>query len=118
MNQHMPLPMERGRIVLRGDGPHGGGDTLEWVIFALLLLLILLVIALLVLTVMRRPPFGGLRRGLHGPPGGGKPWGRPDPLSIARMRYARGDIGRDEYVRLAEDLGGGAEEPPPPPSPG
>lgn len=36
---------------------------------------------------------------MHGPPGG------PDPLAVARMRYARGEIGRDEYVQLAQDLG-------------
>ncbi|HEX7525507.1 MAG TPA: SHOCT domain-containing protein [Gaiellaceae bacterium] len=48
---------------------------------------------------------------MHGPPGG------PDPLAVARMRYARGEIGRDEYVQLAQDLGEApAAEPPTPPA--
>jgi len=117
MNQRMPLPMQRGQDFLIADGPHRGGDSLEWVIFALLLLLILLVVALLVVSVMRPPMFRGPRRGMHGPPAG-RPWGRPEPLSIARMRYARGEIGRDEYLRLAEDLGREPGPPPPPPPPG
>ena len=122
MNQRVPPLMQRG-IVEWGGGRHdGGADSLEWVIFALLLVLILLVIALIALTLMRRPHFGGRlhkRRGMHGPPGppGGPPWGRPDPLSIARMRYARGEIGRDEYVQLTQDLGGEPEvEPLTPPA--
>jgi uncharacterized membrane protein len=122
MNQRMPVPMQRGQdFFVWGGGPHrgGGGDSLEWVIFALLLLLIVLVIALLVLSVMRRPGFGGPRHGkfkLHGPPGGGRPWGRPDALEIARARYAQGAIGRDEYLQLVDDLGGRPEPPPPPPA--
>jgi uncharacterized membrane protein len=116
VNQRVPYPMQQGHVEW-GGGPHGGGgDSLEWVLFALLLLLILLVIAQLALALMRRPRFGGprhMRRGMHASPGGA-PWGRPDPLSIARMRYARGEIGRDEYVQLAQDLGGEPEPPPPP----
>jgi putative membrane protein len=30
---------------------------------------------------------------------------RDDPLAILRMRYARGEIGRDEFLRANEDLG-------------
>jgi uncharacterized membrane protein len=41
---------------------------------------------------------------------------RPDPaLEHARMRYARGEIDRDEYVRLVGDLGGSPIPPPAPP---
>jgi uncharacterized membrane protein len=119
MNQQTPIPMPRGGqySFVWGGGPHrGGGDSLEWVIFALLLLLIMLVIALLVVSVMRR---GGPRhRGFKphgGPPGGGPPRGRPDALEVARLRYAQGAIGRDEYMQLVHDLGGEAEPPPPPP---
>ena len=95
---------------------HGGGG-LGWVIFVLLLLLVLVVVAQLAMSLARRPRFGGpmhMQGGQHGPPGG-KHWGRPDPLSVARMRYANGEIGRDEYVQLAQDLGGEAEPPPAPP---
>jgi len=110
MNQRVPPPMQRGVVQWGGGGPHGGGaDSLEWVIFALLLVLILLVVALLALSLTRRMRFRGRRHmhnRMHGPPGGGGPWGRPDPRSIAQLRYARGEIGRDEYVQLLQDLGG------------
>jgi uncharacterized membrane protein len=116
VNQRMPpVPMQRGQLYYWES--HGGrGDALEWVIFALLLLLIALVVAQLVLTVMRRG--GPRRRGfkLHGPPGGGTQWGRPNALEVARVRYAQGAIGRDEYLQLVQDLGGEPESPPPPPA--
>ena len=115
MNQRMPpVPMQRGQFYWES---HGRGDSLEWVIFALLLLLIALVVALLVLSVMRRGGPGGPRHTykLHGPPGSG-PWGRPNALDVARVRYAQGAIGRDEYLQLVEDLGGEPEPPPPPPA--
>jgi uncharacterized membrane protein len=118
MNQRMPpIPMQRGQFYWES---HGGG-SLEWVIFALLLLLIVLVIAQLVLSVMRRGRFGGPRHRefkLHGPPGpgGGRQWRRPDALEVARLRYAQGAIGRDEYTQLVQDLGGEQEPPPPPPA--
>jgi uncharacterized membrane protein len=120
MNQRMPIPMPRGgqySFAWGGEGHRGGGDTLEWVIFALLLLLIVLAIAQLLLSAMGRRGYGGPSRGfkLHGPPGG-RPWGRPDGLEVARLRYAQGAIGRDEYVQLVQDLGGEAEPPPPPPA--
>ena len=89
----------------------GGGDPLDWVIFALLLLLILLVVAQLAMTLMR-PRRGTHTRVWHGPP-----WG-PNPLALAQMRYARGEIDRDTYVQLTQDLGGepglGPEAPMPP----
>ncbi|MDX6469963.1 MAG: hypothetical protein QOF75_1766, partial [Gaiellaceae bacterium] len=97
------------------------GNALEWVLFALLLLLIVLVFAQLLLTVMRPRRFGGrrhFRQRLHGPPpgGGGRAWGRPDALEVARLRYAQGAIGRDEYTQLVQDLGGASEPPPHQPS--
>jgi hypothetical protein len=53
-------------------------------------------------------------------------WSRPGPdaaLQAARLRYAQGEISREEYLRLAADLGGhlpgppGAATPPGPPPP-
>jgi uncharacterized membrane protein len=41
------------------------------------------------------------------------PRGPDVALEHARMRYARGEITRDEYVRLVEDLGGAAPAPQP-----
>jgi uncharacterized membrane protein len=100
-----------------GSGHHPGG--LGWVIFALLLLLILLMFVQLALTLMR-PRFGGPGKFRHrgGPPGFG--WGGgPDAAAIARIRYARGEISREEYSQLVDDLGGPTGPPhgPPPPPP-
>lgn len=123
MNQQSPIPLPRGGqySFAWGGEPHGGGNALEWVLFALLLLLIVLVFAQLLLTVMRPRRFGGrrhFRQRLHGPPPGGegRAWGRPDALEVARLRYAQGAIGRDEYTQLVQDLGGEAEPPPHQPS--
>lgn len=42
---------------------------------------------------------------------GGPRYG-PDPaMDHARMRYARGEMSREEYLRLVADLGGGAGSP-------
>jgi uncharacterized membrane protein len=96
---------------------HNGAGGFHWAIFALLLLLVLLVFAQLMLT-MWRPRFAGPRRWGGGHRPGGAPWGGVDPGAIARMRYARGEISRDEYVQLAQDLGGepSPEAPAPPPA--
>jgi uncharacterized membrane protein len=56
----------------------------------------------------------GLARGRFAPPHppGPPDSGRPDdPLAILRLRYARGEIGRDEFLRANEDLGGGPTGP-------
>ena len=48
------------------------------------------------------------------------PAGPPDAaLERARMRYAQGEIGRDEFLQVSRDLGGGEPTPPaaPPPAP-
>jgi uncharacterized membrane protein len=88
----------------------GRGDALDWVIFALLLLLILLVVAQFAVTLMRS------RRGGHSHARRGGAWGPPNPLALAQMRYARGEIDRETYVQLTQDLGG-QPGPEPPPSP-
>jgi uncharacterized membrane protein len=79
---------------------HHGGLFLGWLLGVVFLVLL---IALAVYVV------GGLTRG-HGAshPAGSPGLVQPDdPLSILRLRYARGEIGRDEFVRANEDLGGG-----------
>ena len=105
MDQRIPFPMQQGYFE-HGQRMHGGG--LGWAIFALLLLLVLLVLTQLVLTAWR-PRFAGPRHG-------GPPWHGPDPGAVARMRYARGEISRDEYTQLTQDLGG-EPAPPAPPAP-
>jgi hypothetical protein len=99
-------------------GPRGDGAW--WPIVPLVgWLLTLAVIGLIVwLVVRRRPaPFAEGR-----PAGWGQqpPWAaappRPDSaLEIARARYARGEMSREEFLRVSSDLGGppGPEAPPP-----
>jgi hypothetical protein len=93
---------------------HGGPPALAWVIFALQLLMLAALALLIVRSFTGRrprfaggpPPGPGARRFVrHGPPG------PPDPLTHVRMRYASGDITRDEYLEKTRDLGGTPEEP-------
>jgi hypothetical protein len=99
------------------DRMAGHGMFLGWLI-ALLVLAVL--VAVVIYAVIRLTSH-------HGPaapvPVGGPPWGPrfgpfgPDPaIEQARMRYARGEIPRDDYLRLLGDLGW-AGAPPPPPAP-
>ncbi len=98
------------------DHDHGG-HPLAWVIFAPLLLVLLLLVVWLVQQLTRergREPFG--------PP----PWPfsthrvppahLEEPLSVLRLRYARGEISREEFLQASADLGGaGGPAPEPPP---
>ena len=91
---------------------------------ALGVLLILLIAAVLIGAVVfvavrlasRRPGHGGGRGyayGWKGPMGPGPMmYGRDPALEHARVRYARGELTRDDYLRLVNDLGG-----PPPAEP-
>src|SRR4051812_16530278 len=80
---------------------HGPGSTLGWVIFALQLLM-LAGLAVLIARAFMGPRFA---RG-HRPGPGGR--GPGDPLEIARFRYARGELTREQYLELVGDLGGAA----------
>jgi len=61
-----------------------------------------LFIGLLVWALMRLMNHDHAR---HAPVGG--PWqGRDEALNAARMRYARGELDRDQYFRMVEDLTG------------
>jgi uncharacterized membrane protein len=107
-----------------GRGSYGPrGDGAWWPLVPLVgWLLTLAVIGLIVWLVVRRRPAS-----FEGRPGWGQqpPWAaappRPDSaLEIARARYARGEMSRDEYLRVTSDLGGpppGPEAPPSPPAP-
>lgn len=118
-----PSPPFQGRVRGFGYGPgqfgvheHMANSSLAWATFALVLLLVLTVGALLVARFSR----GGRRhRGHYGPPmmrmrGGA---GRPDPLEILRLRFAGGQMTRDEFLQATSDLTATAttvEQPPPP----
>lgn len=97
-----------------GFGPvhgyyHSGPPTLAWVTFALVLLLVLTVFALLV----ARFASGGRGRGRgHFGPRMRMRGGSPDPLDILRMRFASGQISREEYLQATSDLTPGPQPPP------
>jgi uncharacterized membrane protein len=87
--------------------PGGGPSSLAWVIFALELLMLAALAVLLVRAFAWRPrPAGpdGPRRHFavrrHGPPP------PADPLEVARYRYARGELSRDDYLQVVRDLEG------------
>ena len=95
----------------------GHPNALAWATFALVLLLVLTVGAMLVARLASRREHRG-----HGPGRGprhfafaGGPGRRPDPLDVLRWRYARGEIGRDEFLQGTSDLTARGEAPPPPP---
>jgi uncharacterized membrane protein len=87
----------------RGDG---WPTSLLWVIFALVLVLLLLAIVSLALDAYYRSqrPRHFMKRLPLGMPPGFFPGGRA--LAVVGMRYARGEISREDYLRAREDLGG------------
>jgi len=93
-----------------------------WWSFAGVFFLLLLcagVVALLIWAVLRltRERPAQFRGGWGGLPPGRRGW-RPDvALEHARYRYARGEIGRDEFIQISTDLGVPLDAPPPPPPP-
>jgi len=102
--QQLPIPFPRGgdgRVFVERAGDGGWPDALSWVILAVLLALLLLAIASLALDYLHRL--------------------RPDRAASVRsnalaeldLRYARGDIGRDEYLQRRVDLGGSVVPAPP-----
>jgi uncharacterized membrane protein len=100
------------------------------------LLLFAALIGLLIFLLVRMSRHGGLGRrfgpggpgGPGGPVGPGPRFGPDAAFDQARFRYARGEMSREDYFRVVEDLGwgpgGGATgpyaasaAPPPPPAP-
>jgi Short C-terminal domain len=106
---NQPFPFGGARFVERvGDG--GGPSDLAWVIFSLLLVLLLLAIVSLALDAYfrsQRPrPFTKwLPPGI--PPG---PFRGGRALAVLDVRYARGEISRDEFLQTRADLGGAPYE--------
>jgi uncharacterized membrane protein len=82
---------------------------LQWATFALVLLIALTLGAFIVARMAR----GGRRRHRFGPPMGMRTrgGGEPDPLEILRMRFASGQISREEFLQATADLT--ASGPPP-----
>src|SRR6266513_2546934 len=88
----------RGGFVER-VGHDGGTHSLAWVIFALLLVLLLIAIVSLALDAYYRSqgPKPFTKWLPPGMPPGMFPGGRA--LAVLDVRYARGEIGREEYLR-------------------
>src|SRR5581483_3658701 len=89
---------------------HTANAGLAWATFALVLLIALTLAALLV----ARFAGGAPRHRRHLRMRGG---GRPDPLEVLRMRFASGQITRDEFLQATSDLSATettVEQPPPP----
>jgi uncharacterized membrane protein len=107
-----------GYAPLPGHGPwpgwahgehHHGSHPLAWVLFALLLVLLLLVIANLVATLQRKrrgPWPGGPGPGPWQHRGMGPAFGGGAPEEVLRLRYARGEISREEFLQASADLAG------------
>ena len=98
---------------------HGGppGYHPWWGVFGGLLFLLLMaaLIGLVVWAVVRLTRDGAARSIASG--AGPVPSRGPDlALEHARYRYARGEIDRDEFVRISQDLGAPISAMPPPPA--
>jgi putative membrane protein len=97
MNRNPPFP---GRGFGFGPGlrvqEHVGNTPLQWATFALVLLIVLTLGALIVARLSgggpRRRHIAMRRRG------------RPDALEVLRLRFASGQISREEYLQAVSDL--------------
>jgi putative membrane protein len=102
-NDQFPMPYPRGggggQMFVEHAGNAGGWpDGLSWVMFALLLLLFLIAVASLAFALYDRS-----HRGAASAPSGA--------LGELELRYARGELERDEYLQRRADLGGAAAPP-------
>ena len=96
------------------DHIHQGNTPLQWATFALVLLLVFAFAMFVVATWSGRGKNRPHRRMLFGPPGVRGP--RPDALEVLRMRFASGQMTREEFLQAAGDLTSTAptmEHPPP-----
>ena len=82
---------------------HGGGShPLAWVIFGLLVVVLIFVTMLVAAHFAGGPPRRWKRLAFAG--------GAPEPLALLRLRYARGEIARDEFLQASTDLGAEPEQ--------
>lgn len=87
-----------------GPGYCGGGHMLLWGILGLLILGLL---AFLVVSMVRRnrpDTAGGSAYARHPAPEATTSSGST-PVDVVQMRYARGEISKEEYEKLLKDLG-------------
>ena len=100
MNPSLPPFRGPGGPGIFRDGPHGGPGSLGWTLFALELVAIA-GIAWLLLSM-----FWNSRRRSTPVPAAPAP-AASAPLETLHMRYARGELTRDEYLQARDDLGPG-----------
>lgn len=111
-----PTPPFQGRGFGYGPGfvhvhDQMANTPLQWATFALVLLIALTLGALIVARLAgggRRRRFGRRMAMMHR--------GRPDPLEVLRMRFASGQISRDEYLQATSDLAADGPTQPQPPT--
>jgi len=88
----------------------GGPSWVHWLFVFLIVVAIVAGIWLIVRLWMTRP---------HAPSAGWRPGGPPPPpnpaISELDLRYARGEVGREEYLQRRADLLGHVAPPPGPP---
>ncbi len=82
-------------VIMMGPWFYGYGGWWGWLVMAMMMLLPILVISIFLYLAFRsfRKPDGAVGLGE-----------RPSPLEIVQARYARGEIGQDEYRKMREDL--------------
>jgi uncharacterized membrane protein len=91
-------------------GRHGGGG---WFPFMGILGLLLVALAVVALVLAFRGRRDHLHRGTGGPgvpvpphtPGWAAAPRADDAVNQLRLRYARGEVSRDDYLRISADLG-------------
>jgi hypothetical protein len=95
------FPNLLGPAARHADLGHRGTTSVEWAILAIVIVILVIVTLLLVDALVRRR-----RQRLF--------WsehaGHDRPLAVLRMRYARGEIGHDDYLRALAALGGPQEQ--------
>jgi hypothetical protein len=113
-NQYPRFPGGQGF----GYGPalrvheHLGNTPLQWATFSLVLLIALTLGALIVARAA-----GGGRQRHFGPRMMMRGRGGPDPFDVLRMRFASGQISREEYLQATSDLAADAPTQPQPEPP-
>ena len=85
----------------------GDGHPFIWLL--LILIFAALVVAVVVFVFRRLAPPQGFARFAHAAAGP-----HEDALTIVRMRYARGEIDREQYLQTTADLGGAGHTADPP----
>lgn len=89
-----------------GPGPYDGGGP-SWVHWLFVFLIVVAIVAGILLIVRMwavRPPHTGWRSGPPAPPNAA--------LSELDLRYARGEVSREEYMQRRADLLGHIAPPP------